>query len=169
MDVRIYEGEEIRITAVDKFGNEYHHFVSFQQILNNGQKLVDGLAQSEIDELENNKKIMAIKLYRLRTGKSLKDSKDAIDAWVAKNRCCARYPYCEHEDELQGLDVSLLIRKNVGTLSLSWQYPAELKPEQAKALQKKAGYPSDQYGFYSFKVEAGIASWASNKYTGEEL
>jgi hypothetical protein len=169
MDVRIYENEEIRITAVDQFGNEYHHFVSFQQILNSGQKLIDGLVQAEIDELEKNKKIMAIKLYRLRTGKSLKDAKQAIDDWVAKHRCCARFPYCEHEDELSGLDLSLLERRNVGSLSLTWKYPAEITITQAEALQTKSGYPETEYGLYSFSAENGVSRWASNRYTGDEL
>ena len=164
MDVRIYDGEEIRITAIDKSGHEHHLFVNFRQVVNAGTKLVDGLSQAEIESLEGNKKIMAIKLYRERNGCSLKDAKDAIDQWIAKYRCCSKYPYCEHEKSLEGLSVDHLYSKVVGDLSMTWGYPEEISMDQAMALQKKAGFSPDDYGFYSFRVESGHTKWAANRY-----
>jgi hypothetical protein len=160
MDIRIRKGEEIRITAVDGSGKEHSSYVSYEQVLSMGERLIDGLSESEIAELNGNKKIMAIKAHRLRTGLPLKDSKAVIDKWIEKHRCCAKWPYCDHEKQTDGLNFDLLSCKSVGDLSLVWAYPALITTEQAQALQSKAGQGK---ALYSFQTSHGESRWASSR------
>jgi hypothetical protein len=160
MDIRIRAGEEIRITAIDSGGKEHSSYVNYEQVLSMGERLVDGLSESEIAELNGNRKILAIKKHRLRTGLPLKDSKITIDKWIEKHRCCARWPYCDHEKETDGLDFDKLTCKSVGDLSLVWAYPAIITAEQARALQSKAGQGKE---LYSFQTSHGESRWASSR------
>lgn len=167
MDVRIFEGEEIRITATDRHGKEHRAFVSYQQVLEQGTKLIDGLAEDEVLELECRRKIMAIKLYRLRTGCNLKVAKEQVEEWIRRNRCCIRWPYCEHEDAkcLDGLDMSQLSQQKLGDLAWEWFFPDHISKGQAQGLQEKAGYPPTTYGFFSFRHDGETTRWASNRLT----
>lgn len=164
MDVRINEGEEIRITAVSHDGKEKHLRVLWKSVMFDGVEIKDGLSVDEIKEIENYCKIWAIKLYRGRTNVGLKEAKDAVDGWVKRNKCCETWPYCEHEKKAKGVDVNRVQYHDVGSLALAWSYPAVITTDQAHYLMKRKGIRPEDVGFWSFTQHASHTTWMSNGY-----
>ena len=163
MEINIVKGEELRVIAKDDNGEEHVAFISYQQILKMGERLIDGLTHDEVAELSDKKKIMAIKLVRLRTGLGLKKAKEVVDAWIERNRCCGQYPYCDHQQQTDGLDRTLLTASNQGDLSLRWMYNGEITQEQAKGLMHQEGYNPDDFGCWSFESGNNHTTWYSNR------
>lgn len=159
MEINIGADELLIVKVIDDDGAEHTMRLSKPSIIAQGQKLVDGLSLSEIEELEGHRKIMAVKLYRIRTGSTLVEAKSVIENWARKNRCCHHWPYCQHEGLLDGVLMNSLQVSKSGPLALLWRYPASLTKQQALLIMDKKG---NKHGLYSFMEINGHTSWMSN-------
>ena len=165
MEIHIKDGEELVIFAKTPDDQEKTLTISYKEMMSRGEALIDGLTTSEIDALTTKRKILAIKLHRSRIGCGLKESKEAVEKWVNDNQCCKAWPYCEHTECIQSLDLDQLLQQNKG-LCITWFYGAALTKEQCQGLMAMRRYPHKTYGFYSYHVENNTTRWACNSQTG---
>ncbi len=161
MEIHIKKGDHLTIYVTNENGEVKTFPLTYIEMLSRGMELTDGLTRDEIYYLHEKKKISAIRLYRGRTGLNLKESKEAVEAWVERNQCCTKWPYCEHVACIRELDITRLHILDRG-LSTLWYFSAEITEEQAHALMSIKGRGVQEHGFYSFRVEDGKTSWASN-------
>jgi len=162
MEIHIKEGEKLVIFAAAPDGTEKTFPISYQEMMRRGESITDGLAESEITHLRNGKKIFAIKLHRSRTHSSLKESKEAVEAWAERNQCCRSWPFCIHMKCITGLDKNKFDHRVQG-LSVIWCFLGEVTEKQARTLMLSTGYNPEKYGFYSFRHIDGRTLWNSNK------
>ena len=165
MDIRIRDGEDIVITAIDGKGVERQMHISWAKVMFAGSEIIDGLSSAEIKAIDERRKILAIKYYRQRNNASLTDAKTFIEDWISRNRCCIKYPYCEHNNPNDGLSIDHLKTMPIGPLALSWYYPAVITESQAKQLMSRCKYDYKNYGFYSFQQKSSETTWMSNALT----
>jgi len=161
MEIHIKPREKLIIYAAAPGGLVKTFHVSYQEMMERGEDIVDGLTKPEIDALRARKKILAIKLYKARTDCNLKEGKMAVEDWVARNHCCRRWPYCEHMECIEGLDSSQCTFTPKG-LHFVWHYPSELTIKQVHMLMSTHGFDHHDHGCYSYVVEKGETRWASN-------
>ena len=149
-------------------GDKHEGRLSYQFLLGMASKIIDGLSTKEVDALKIQRRIVAIKLYRDRTGESLKDSKDAVDAWSKRNHdCCDKWPYCKHNpyDVVRQLDPSKLHTSDKGTKIISWKFAGKIGEQEAQALMAVRGFMPDRHGFFSFQYidEDQATIWYCNR------
>jgi len=161
MDIHIRQGESLVILAKDGDNNERILQISYREMIDRGEVLKDGLTGTEIAFLCNRKKIQALKNYRARTNAPFIKAKKTIEGWVERNQCCVKWPYCEHIESINSLDLEKLIFHSKDKCVI-WSYPAILTIDQAGALMSLVGSSHIKYGLFSFEVRGGITVWASN-------
>lgn len=161
MDIHFKDGEKLTVYVQTPGGETKTFVISYQEMMERGEVIVDGLTATEIRYLGDKKKIQSIKLYRARTGVGIRDAKIAVEEWTERHNCCKHWPFCEHMKCVEHLDTNRGTHTKKG-LTFIWTYPEELTLEQAHAIMSLRGYSSDIYGCYSYIVENGETRWASN-------
>jgi len=164
MKIEVSPNENLVLSIIDKEKKQHNIFLSYDDIMKNENKLIDGLLEIEVRDIDGCRKVLAVKHYSVRMKCSMEDSVVEINRWIQNNRCCKHFPYCNHKTTILE---STLLEQHMGSKSIQWKYRGDITPEQAAEMQKKHGYDPEIFGFFCFTSKDDCRTWASNRFQPE--